>query len=162
MEVLERQDHELGFVTVSLKVMKNGEVRKRARYADGTTTTVTTAAMWEPDMGVLPIQDPHTHCGLIEQYTLIKGWVAYFTQVPADPRQLKTVVHHRPGETITFRPGEDHAVLIGPGAKISTLLFGQPVQNDNRKGDDWWPSGANFEAALGQLTYADIVRAHGP
>lgn len=125
------------------KFMENGEVRTRLVVSDGTRMSHTEMCDYDISAGDLPWQDAHLHQGLIEQYTLIEGWAYFISEYDA------AVTSHctRIGETIKFAPGVPHVVLLGPNAKITTVLFGTPVPNPERKGEDWWPADNMFVEA---------------
>lgn len=123
------------------KVMPNGEVRTRMRFSDGTITTITEAADWKPDdASELPWQEAHCHLGLTEVYTLLGGWAQFISLKPNICVSRLEV----PGTTVTFDPYISHVVLLGPKAKIHTLLFGEKVPNSEKNNSDWWPAEDDF------------------
>ena len=127
--------------TYTRKVMPNGEERTRMRFATGPATVITRSPDWKPNDGNdLPWQEAHYHEGLTEVYILMRGWAQFIWLNPkAGVSRLEV-----PGTTLTFQPRIPHLVLLGPGAEISTLLFGLSVPNYERNNNDWWPVPKNF------------------
>lgn len=161
LKVLERIDEELpSGVAFTRKVMENGEIRERVKFPDGTSISQTTAENWPLDTPDLPWQDPHSHGGLVEVYTLIKGLAAFIWK---DGKAPSCLLLREPGATISFLPQVPHLVLLGPEARISTLLFagpGGPMSNPYRKGNDWWPASLEFvrEIAETKLAVEHLIR----
>jgi hypothetical protein len=137
------------------KTMPNGEERTRMRFAVGPATVITRSSDWKPKDGTeLPWQEAHYHAGLTEVYTLISGWAQFIWLNPnVGVSRLDT-----PGTTLTFQRGVPHLVLLGPGAEISTLLFGLSVPNHERGNNDWWPVAENFFTKIeGEKAVAEKV-----
>ncbi len=122
------------------KYMENGEIRTRLVLPDGTRMSHTEMGTYDMYAGNLPWQEAHFHRGLIESYTLVTGWAHFIYGQPP----LSTCHLIEPGQTIKFLPGVPHVVLLGPGAKIITNLFGAPVENSERNNEDWWPADNTF------------------
>ncbi len=143
MEVIKRTDEELPDGSVyTNKVMSNGEIRTRMVFTNGVSVSQTKAENWSAGLGDMPWQDAHYHGGLIEVYTNIEGISVYVWQ-----EEGGSVLHsilEEPGETLVFKARVPHIVLLGPKARISTLLFGDPVGNSGRKNNDWWPVADDF------------------
>ncbi len=139
MKAIERIDEEMPDGTIfTKKKMDNGEVRTRVKYKNGFSISGTESSYWSPGDNGYPWQDSHFHVGLIEVYTQIEGWSVYIFQDPIS-NVIESRILKNSGDTIVFRPGVPHSVLLGPGAIISTQLFGEPVGNPDRKNNDWWP-----------------------
>ncbi len=137
MEVLERDDVDLaGGGNFTYKKMANGEERRRVVFPAGTRVSETAATDWDPADGEFPWQDAHYHVGLTEHYFVQYGWVGFLFEEGGKFtwRQLYEDDH------ICFTPKVPHAVLMGPGAVMATMLVGTPIGNPDRKNDDWWPS----------------------
>jgi mannose-6-phosphate isomerase-like protein (cupin superfamily) len=132
----EREDINVGFVSVTRKKMHNGEVRERITFADGLVTSRTTAACWLVEDGI-PWQEAHYHMGLTEVYVLLTGWAWFIT---FDGEMIKRDELVKPGETITFKQNVPHVVVLGPGAQICTTQFGESVPNPNKNNKDWYPA----------------------
>ena len=125
--------------------MPNGEERTRMRFANGSATVITRSPSWEPtDDDELPWQEAHYHAGMTEVYTLVRGWAQFIWLNP----KVGVSRLDSPGTTLTFQPGVSHLVLLGPGAEISTLLFGLGVPNYERSNNDWWPAPERFSTVI--------------
>lgn len=143
MKVIERTDATLedgGKYT--WKHMENGEHRRRMVFPGGLSVSSTELAHYEVGNGRLPWQGGHFHKGKTEVYFLISGWVA-FVWLSGDGAEWDVL--DEPGETFTFLPDFQHNVLLGPDAHIGTAIFGEPVGNPDRKGNDWWPAAEDFD-----------------
>jgi hypothetical protein len=137
----DRSDHDLGFATVTQKLMPNGEVRTRMKFPSGITMTMTEMPDWKWQEGEpAPVQEGHYHKGLTEVYYVLNGWMLYVGQV--FPHINIHVVEQ--GETVTFHPCEPHIVLLGPEAIIQTTSHGLSEGNADKKGLDWWPVKSDY------------------
>ena len=132
----QREDIDVGFLSVTRKQMQNGEVRERVTFTDGTVVSRTTAALWLLEDGI-PWQEAHYHVGLTESYVLVEGWAWFITCEGLCTKRDELV---RPGESITFVPTVPHVVVLGPGAKIITTQFGEPVLNTEKSNREWYPA----------------------
>lgn len=139
MKVLSRVDKNCAYTE---KVMENGEVRYRFMSGGGLSFSKTIASDWviTDDM---PWQNPHRHgslCqvnGSVEVYTQVSGWLFYVFE---EGLEMHFGFLDCQGETITFQPGVEHIVLLGPKAVISTQRFSSELYQKN----DWYPASEDF------------------
>jgi mannose-6-phosphate isomerase-like protein (cupin superfamily) len=138
------------------KVMPNGETRTRLKFKTGLISTVTQMPEWKWEDGI-PWQEAHFHKGLTERYVVLSGWMAYVLEVvPAGytPHQV------RAGELITFGSGQEHLILLSPGAVVLTTLMGNPVGNPERENQDWWPAvRSDYGRVTATFTRSDLYFA---
>jgi len=127
----------------------SGRIQTQVETSDGTLLVYTEMSDYDMYAGSLPWQEPHTHRGLTESYTLIDGWIHFIYGLGTTSSCHFT----ESGQTIRFLPRVPHVVLLGPKAKLSTVCFGTPIPNPERNGIDWWPADNVFAvpALLEQL-----------
>lgn len=136
-------------VELTGKVMDNGQTRRRVRMGDvAVTITTTEVAGWE---------ESHLHRGLRESYTVIKGRMGFsFESLEEDGE--RGVMLLEPGDTVSSNPGAAHNVYLYAGTTIGVFVYGEPVGNPDKKGNDWWPAQDDFDAWSKSLSEADIER----
>ena len=148
-------------VELTGKRMPNGEVRKRVRMGDVTVhVTESKAGGW---------QEAHFHKGLRETYTVIGGMLAVAfdgtIENASDYPYLKSapvaVKLFKPGDSITVDAGEEHNIYLYPDAVIATIVYGEPVGNPGKKGNDWWDAKPGFNEGTKGLSREDIRRMAG-
>ncbi len=140
-------------VELTGKVMPNGETRRRVRLGDLTLhVTTSVEGGW---------QDAHYHKGVTEHYLVVKGRMAGAWQEHRGDETLKYVTLVETGETVTTDIDERHNVYLYPDTTIVTVVFGSPIGNVEKGGNDWWPSSGKFDRWSKGLSQEDIKRMVG-
>lgn len=128
-------------VQLKAKEMPNGELRRQVQF-EGIPAHIT---FTEADQGGW--QESHLHKGLTEVYTIVAGGARFVVRSSG-------VVDLAQGMTITIKPGDSHNVALARGAVMSTLVFGEPVGNPDKKGNDWWPADEEFDRWMKEVISA--------
>jgi mannose-6-phosphate isomerase-like protein (cupin superfamily) len=148
-------------VELTGKKMPNGETRRRVRMSDVTiNVTQSKRGGW---------QEAHFHKGLHETYTVIVGMM-----VVAFDETLEGASENPPvgsvsvevemlelGDSVTVGAGEAHNIYLYPGTTITTVVYGEPVGNPGKKGNDWWDAKPGFNEGTKGLSRKDIRRMAG-
>lgn len=161
MEVRDRTDATLDDGSkYTWKHMENDEHRRRTVFSNGLSVSSTELAHYEVSDEKLPWQGGHHHRGKMELYFLISGWAAF---VWTDVTGVHWEILRDPTDTISFLQGCDHNVLLGPNSHIGTAIFGEPIGNPERKGNDWWPAPNNFDETTFEAKSQAVgeLRQHG-
>lgn len=116
------------------KVMPNGEIRRRIDLGGITVhITTTTEGGW---------QEAHFHKGRRETYTVIEGCMALASEDHNDDGSRRDIKLLLPGMSVTTQLEDAHNVYLYPNTTITTVVYGEPVGNPDKKGNDWWPAAA--------------------
>lgn len=122
-------------------LMDNGERRFRLICsADGSSYCRTSAS----EQGGW--QNSHYHKSVSELYVVQSGWMAYAEKTDAGLR----VAVLKEGESITFKPFEQHNIYLSPLSVIHTIKYGEAMEKD-------WFASLELDRLTLQLDPADFV-----
>ena len=146
-------------VKFDVRLMDNGEYRTRVCNPDGSSYILTMM----PDDVPGAWQKSHSHKGVVETYSVQKGWIGYVEQIEGFPKLSICEA----GEEFTTHTGVAHNVFMSSGSVIHTVKrgdFSAIHQNHTMKGEDRWPS-PELDSYCGMVTLEqleELIRAnHG-
>lgn len=102
------------------------------------------------------IEDP-ARPGVRESITVIQGWLGGVELLPSGAKIVKV---YKKNQTFFTIPGIAHNFYQASGTVTHCCKYGDEVGNpdEQRKGADWWPAPADFDAWCKSLTEDDIFR----
>jgi hypothetical protein len=124
---------------------------------NGPTVTLTQQENWIKGIDFVPRVSIY-HKGLTKVDTVLKGWMAYVSNVAPNGYTVKLLEQT---ESVHFHPNTPHVVLLGPGALVQTTTWGKFVSNPQAGGEDRWPLSPAYDRIFSnwkQIDYPEWCR----